>query len=150
MNAGSHIRDALRILEIVGLPRAQLNERSALTLLSLIDLRPDRSWEHAENPLMGITPVMDWIRRYYGKDYAPNTRETIRRQTMHQFVDAGIALYNPDNPQRPVNSPKAVYQVEPEFLSALRAFGGEAWSAEISKFQNQRQSLAAQYAKARE
>jgi len=46
-----------------------------------------------------------------------NTRETVRRQTMHQFVDAGIALYNPDKPDRPVNSPAAVYQIEPAALT---------------------------------
>ncbi len=56
------------------------------------------------------------------KTYAPNTRETVRRQTMHQFVDAGIALYNPDKPDRPVNSPAAVYQIEPSALGLLRSF----------------------------
>jgi hypothetical protein len=43
---------------------------------------------------------MDWARAHYGKEYAPNTRETFRRQTMHQFVQAGLALYNPDDPAR--------------------------------------------------
>lgn len=31
---------------------------------------------------MGITPIMDWARKYYGKNYAPNTRETFRRQSI--------------------------------------------------------------------
>jgi hypothetical protein len=77
----------------------------------------------ASNPLMGITPIMAWIRLNYGKDHAPNTRETIRRQTIHQFVAAGLVLYNPDNPTRPVNSPNAVYQIEPKTLDLLRRFG---------------------------
>lgn len=101
------------ILAAVGMPRAQLNERSALSLLALADLTPDKKWARASAPLIGITPIMDWVREQYGKLYAPNTRETFRRQTMHQFVDGGIALYNPDNPERPVNSPKAVYQLTP-------------------------------------
>jgi hypothetical protein len=62
---------------------------------------------------------MDWSRKYYRKKYAPNTRETFRRQTMHQFVQAGLALYNPDDPNRPVNSPRAVYQISPEALALL-------------------------------
>jgi hypothetical protein len=62
---------------------------------------------------------MDWVRKHYGKEYAPNTRETFRRQTMHQFCDAGIALYNPDKPDRPVNSQNAVYQIEPTALGML-------------------------------
>lgn len=97
-----YILAARQILVSLGLPRAQQNERSALALLALLNLTPGKAWCDAENPLRGITPIMDWVRQHYGKDYAPNTRETVRRQTMHQFVDAGIALYNPDQPNRPV------------------------------------------------
>ncbi|ESQ81770.1 hypothetical protein AEAC466_20320 [Asticcacaulis sp. AC466] len=150
MSAETNLRDAQSVLEIIGLPRPQLNERSALTLLSLMNLRPDYAWSDAENPLMGITPMMDWMRTHYGKEYAPNTRETIRRQTMHQFVEAGVALYNPDDPKRPVNSPKAVYQIEPHFLAALRTFGTDAWSAEIADFLKRQRSLVDRYAKERE
>jgi len=107
----SHIDNARKILVSLGLPRAQQNERSALSLLALLNLTPQKTWAQAESPFMGITPIMDWIRDHYQKDYAPNTRETIRRQTMHQFVDAGIAIYNPDKPDRAVNSPAAVYQI---------------------------------------
>ena len=107
-----HITEANQILISLGLPRAQQNERSALCLLALMNLTPRKKWARAENPLMGITPIMNWVREHYQKEYAPNTRETFRRQTIHQFVNAGIALYNPDRPDRPVNSPKAVYQIE--------------------------------------
>lgn len=150
MTAETNQRDALTILSTVGLPRAQLNERSVLCLLSLVDLRPDRSWKDAVAPLMGITPMMDWMREHYGKDYAPNTRETIRRQSMHQFVDAGIALYNPDDPKRAVNSPRAVYQIEPHFLAALKTYGTDAWDAEIADFQKRQRSLVERYAAERE
>src|SRR2546426_10330123 len=107
-----HIDHARKILTSLGMLRAQQNERSALCLLALLDLRPYRKWARARNPLIGITPMMDWIRDHYKKTYKPNTRETVRRQTVHQLVDAGIALYNPDKPNRPVNSPYAVYQIE--------------------------------------
>lgn len=85
------VTEALQILTSLGMPRAQQNERSALCLLALLDVTPQKTWRQAESPLIGITPIMDWARQHYHKDYAPNTRETIRRQTMHQFVDAGIA-----------------------------------------------------------
>jgi adenine-specific DNA-methyltransferase len=123
----SYIDDALQALISLGLPRAQQNERSALCLLALLNLTPDKTWAQAENPFIGITPIMDWARKHYGKEYAPNTRETVRRQTMHQFIDAGIVLYNPDNPTRSVNSPKAVYQIEPAALTLLRSFGSDQW-----------------------
>lgn len=140
------IRSALQILESLGLPRAQQNERSALCLLALLNLRPGRSWSQAENPLLGITPIMDWIRENYEKNYAPNTRETVRRQTMHQFVNAGIALYNPDNLARPVNSPSAVYQIESEALGLLRTFESNAWHRGLTTYLAKRETLAAKYA----
>jgi len=145
-----HIIEANQILISLGLPRSQQNERSALCLLALLNLTPRKKWSKAENPFMGITPIMDWMRELYQKEYAPNTRETIRRQTMHQFVDAGIALYNPDRPDRPVNSPKAVYQIEPETLELLRSFGTKAWHDMLTDFLAQRETLAAKYANERE
>jgi len=50
------IREALNALKALGLPRRQQDERSALTLLSLLDLKPRDAWEDAKHPLMGITP----------------------------------------------------------------------------------------------
>jgi hypothetical protein len=144
-----HIEAALQILASVGLPRAQQNERSALCLLALLNLTPGKVWANAENPLMGITPIMDWAREHYDKDYAPNTRETVRRQTMHQFVDAGLALYNPDKPDRPVNSPKAVYRIEPSALALLRTFGTPKWRNNLLGYLAERETLAARYAKER-
>ena len=144
-----HIKNAHQIIMALGLPRAQQNERSALSLLALLNLTPDKAWTDAENPLMGITPIMDWARKHYGKAYAPNTRETFRRQTMHQFCDAGVALYNPDKPGRPVNSPKAVYQIEPFTLALLRTFGTPAWHEQLAAYLVGRDTLVARYAKER-
>ncbi len=126
----THIRivEALTIIEALGLPRAQQNERSAVSLLALLNLTPRKTWAEAEAPLVGITPVMDWAHEHYEKKYAPNTRETFRRQTMHQFVAAGLVLYNPDKPGRSVNSPKAVYQIEPATLALIRSFGTKKWA----------------------
>jgi hypothetical protein len=150
MNKKALLKSALQILAALGLPKGQQNERSALSLLALLNLQPKRNWPQAESPLMGITPVMDWIRDHYDKDYAPNTRETIRRQTMHQFVDAGLAVYNPDNPARPVNSPAAVYQIETSALDLLRSFGTTAWENNLRAYLVERKTLAARYANERE
>ena len=144
------IDQALQIIKSLGLPREQHNERSSLCLLALLNLTPEKTWDQAESPLIGITPIMDFAREYYKKNYAPNTRETFRRQTIHQFVDAGIALYNPDEPTRPVNSPKAVYQIAPEALALIKTFEGSDWSEALYKYKSIRQSLAERYAKERD
>lgn len=145
------IDECLSILKELGLPRAQQNERSALTLLALVSLRPEGSWATSlKAPLIGVTPIMDWCRDAYGKEYAPNTRETFRRQTLHQFIQAGICLYNPDKPDRPVNSPYACYQIAPEVLDLLSTYGSEKWDRTLKAWLNCRMTLVSQYAKARE
>lgn len=144
------VKEALGILADLDLPREQRNERSAMCLLALCDLKPRDGWSAATAPLIGITPIMEFAAAYYRDEpYAPNTRETIRRQTMHQFCTAGLALYNPDAPDRPVNSPKAVYQLSPEALALLQQYGSPVWANSLTAFQAQGQGLAARYAQAR-
>ncbi len=145
-----HLIEALQVLSDLDLPRPQQNERTALCLLALLNLIPAKDWNGAENPLMGITPIMDWSRGHYKKQYAPNTRETFRRQSMHQFVEAGIALYNPDKPERAVNSPAAVYQIEPNLLAVLRKFGRKKYAASMAAWLKERKSLVERYARTRE
>lgn len=147
----SRIQEARQILREIGMPRGQLNDRSALCLLAIAAITPKKRWSEAEAPLIGITPIMEFAAEHYmDEPYAPNTRETIRRQSMHQFCDAGVAIYNPDNPGRSVNSPKAVYQISPEALALVRAFGSKRWGAALAEFLAAGESLAAKYAAARD
>jgi adenine-specific DNA-methyltransferase len=144
------IAEALSIVKDLGLLRAQQNERSALTLLALLNLKPDTPWSQAENPLCGITPMMDFFREHYDRDYKPNTRETVRRQTVHQFLEAGLIEANPDKPDRPINSPRAVYQVEQGALELLRTFGTSEWHQNLYAYLSSRETLQKRYAKERE
>lgn len=43
-----------------------------------------------------------------------------------------MALCNPDKPDRPVNSLKAVYHVEPAALQLLRSFGTAQWHDKLT------------------
>lgn len=148
--AHKHVKMAQQVLRDLGLPPAQQNERSALTLLALLKLTPDKAWSDVEAPLMGITPLMDFMAEFYGKQYAPNSRETIRRQTVHQFVEAGIAQLNPDDPQRPVNSGKTVYQVPAELIVVLQTLGKELWEDSLAEWREAVPALAERWARERE
>ncbi len=152
-NAGKaerKIHQALEILKALGLPRQQQNERSALTLLALLGLKPGDRWEDASNPLIGITPMMEFFEKQYGKRYAPNTRETVRRFTVHQFVQAAVVVPNPDKPSRPTNSPKAVYQIEPSVLKLLREFGKPIWTRSLRGYLRTVATLKRLYARERD
>lgn len=143
------IEESLGILAAIGLPRAQRNERSALTLLALLGLEPTTSWSESCAPLCGITPMMEFFAQKYGKQYKPNTRETVRRQTVHQFLEAGLILANPDDPARPINSPKTVYQITEPVLELLRSYGSEAWEQQLNAFLTNHETLRHRYAQER-
>ena len=144
------INEALEILTELGFPRAQQNDRSALTLLALLNLKPDESWSNASERLIGITPIMEFCRDFYGKVYAPNTRETFRRQTMHQFVAAGLAVENPDRPNRPINSPAWGYKIDGNALNLIRSFGTTEWKQLKTAYSKVIEPLKKQYARERE
>lgn len=143
------INEATKILKLLIFPREQTNERSALTLLALLNLKPTQKWSHANPTSIGITPIMEFIKKNYKKEYAPNSRETIRRFTVHQFEQAGIVIANPDKP-RPTNSPNYVYKIEENFLKLVKDFKTQNWSNSLKNYQSSVKSLSTLYAKQRE
>jgi hypothetical protein len=144
------VEEATDVLRQLGLPKAQLNERSALTLLALLDLRSSSAWTEARDPLRGITPLMDHMAEHYGRRYAPNTRETVRRQTVHQFEAANLIVRNPDDPKRPVNSANNCYQVRDIALGLLRTYGSPAWPLELRRYRLRVASLSERWRKERD
>jgi len=150
IQAKKKIEEALGVLKALGLPRGQQNERSALVLLALLGLRPDTPWSAATAPLIGVTPIMDFIAEHYGKRYAPNTRETVRRQTIHQFLEAALVVANPDRADRPVNSPKAVYQMEAGALKLLQTYGSKEWEKRLRNNLAIVEALTKRYARERQ
>ena len=49
-NQDEKLQQAYDILVQLGMPRQQLNDRTALCLLCLIDVTPDKTWNQATNP----------------------------------------------------------------------------------------------------
>jgi len=144
------IKEALQILMDLGVPKGQQNERTALCLLALTDIKNNSQWIEAKNPLIGITPMMEFAKAAYKKEYAPNTRETFRRFSMHQLVEAGIALYNPDKADRPVNSPQTVYQLTPLVLHIVKLFGTDEYAKAVEVYHHKIGALAERYQASRE
>jgi adenine-specific DNA-methyltransferase len=128
------IDEALSILKALGMPKAQQNERSALTLLSLADLKRNTPWSKAKSRLIRIHDILTFIQKNYGKKYAENTRETIRRQTLHQFEQGALVVRNPDDSSRPTNSPNNVYMVTDEALEVIRKYKRREWKKALGEF----------------
>ena len=105
MSVGDRIADARQLLAALGFASGQTNERSARVFVALLGLKPDDDWHFAANPMMGVRAIADWIRGHWEFDYAENSRESIRRFTLHQFIDAGMVILNEDDPARPTQAP---------------------------------------------
>lgn len=147
----SKIIEAQEILKALGLPSAQYNEMSALTLLALCGLKENDNWNNSIQQSLGVTKgIMDFVNANYDKSYAPNTRETFRRQVLHQFVQARVANYNPDDPTLPVNSPKAHYALTNEVFVVIKAYKTDHWDTELKKFIKAVGTLQQAYEKERE
>ncbi len=139
----------LNILKSLGLPRAQQNERSALTLLALANIGPRTSWKNVAQPLLRILDIMSFMRDKYGKDYAANSRETIRRQTIHPFEQARLVDRNPDDASRPTNSGKNCYALTDDIVNVLRAYETSRFQGKVDEFIASQGTLQATYSKKR-
>ena len=140
------IEEALDVLRQIGMPNEQLNDRTAICLLALLDLPKTKTWDKANNPMLGIRAILDFAREKLDRNYAENTRESIRKYSVKQLVAAGILLHNPDKPDRAVNSSDNCYQVEFNALALLRKFGTRNWKKSLLTYLKTRQTLADQFA----
>ena len=77
---------------------------------------------------------MDHVREHFGRDYAPNTRETFRRQVLHQFDLAGVAEHNAFEPDLPTNSPRSHYAISDPALQVVRSYGTPEWESNVVGF----------------
>jgi len=144
------IEQAQEILESLGLPTEQRNEMAALTLLVLAQLSEDTPWENGVSRSLRVHDILVGIKERYGRDYAENTRETIRRHVLHQFEQAGLVLRNPEDPALATNSPKTHYVLTDDLLSALRSYGTPQWEESRKAFLSQKGALLEIYQKTRE
>lgn len=139
------IQSAISILKQLGLPIKQQNERSARTLLALLNLKPEDKWKDSKPTLMGIHELIEFIAKYYDFRYAENSRESIRRQTIHQFEQAGIIVRNSDNPSRPTNSGKTVYIITDLACETIKSFNSYEWAEKVEQFKGEFGSLTKKY-----
>lgn len=144
------IQEAQEVLKLLELPPNQQNEISALTLLVLAQLSEETPWQEAKRQSLRIHDILLAIKEYYGREYAENTRETIRRQVIHQFIQAGLVIRNPDNPALPTNSPRTHYALSDAAVRTLQTYQSEVWEQAAQTFITSKGALLEVYQKSRE
>lgn len=156
------VEESILLLKLLGLPKQQQNERSALTLLALANIKETDDWDEAEQVSMSVVGSKNAIVKYPGimhfidlhyshvRTYKENSRESFRRQTLHQFVQAGVCAHNPEEPDLPINSSKNHYRLTNEVLFVLHCYGSPNFDDAIKHFAAIHGGLAAKYAGSRE
>ena len=132
-----------------GCRQAQRNDISCLTLLALTGLSEDDAWSQASKPSRSIHEILGLMRDTYGRDYAENTRETVRRQVIHQFEQARVVDRNPDEPGLPTNSPRTHYGLTDDALKVLRLYQTGGWESELQVFRSSHGALLEIYQRRR-
>lgn len=127
------IEEAKNLLKLFEFDEKRTNDMAARTLLSLLNLHEGDTWDKATNNRIGVRGLMDWMRNNLDYQIAENSRETVRREVLHQFVAAAFCEHNDDDPNRPTNSSKNVYRVSPNALNVIRMYSGnDANSSEFT------------------
>jgi hypothetical protein len=129
---------------------AQKIEISALTFLALTNIKKNSQWNVAKQTRVRIHDILGFAKDAYKKVYAENTRETIRRQVIHQFEQARVVDRNPDDTSLPTNSPRTHYALTNEVLELVRSYGDKkVWEQKLKAFLAGQKTLFQIYRKER-
>lgn len=143
------VEEGRAILAALGLPPAQQTTIASYTLLVLANLSEADQWLRAQRRSLKIHDILASMRVAYRKVYAENTRETVRRQVLHQFEQARVVDRNPDAPGLPTNSPRTHYALSEDALRVVRTYGTRRFAAMVREFQKRHGALLEIYRAAR-
>lgn len=131
------IEEARKILQELGMPKAQQSDICCYVLLAMAGLTPDMGWERATNDWIRIHDIIQFANAYYGTTYAENSRETFRKSALHNFRTAVLVEDN----GKATNSPNYRYRLTDETLLLIQHFESMQWSYEKDNFMSNHDSL---------
>lgn len=141
-----NLNSAKEILKAIEMPIKQQNDISGYTLLALANVNDKSNWSLATNEWIRIHDIIIFINSNYDVDYAENTRETIRKNVIHQFRDASIVEDN----SKPTNSPNFRYRLTDEFLNLIKSYDSSQWTEYLNEFLLTHESLKSKYSTKRD
>lgn len=141
-----NLDSAKEILKAIEMPERQQNDISAYTLLALANIREHNKWSESTANWIRIHDIIRFIYVNYDVQYAENSRETFRKQVIHQFRDAAIIEDN----GRSTNSPQYRYKLTDEFLKLIQTYDSPEWDNSLNEFLSEHESLINIYSSKRE
>lgn len=124
------------------MPKQQQQEMCCLTLLALSNVKQLSKWQDATNNWIRIHDIIQFAGDEYDKEYAENSRETIRKQALHHYRNAALIEDN----GKATNSPNYRYRLTNEALSLIKEIGTHRYADALAAFNKAHVSLVDQYA----
>lgn len=137
----SKLEETKKLLASLQVPRKQQSKMCCCTILAMANLTEERSWRTATNNWIRIHDVIAFSNQYYGTTYAENSRETFRKQAMHQFRNAAFIEDN----GLATNSPNYRYRITAEMLDLLQSYNTDEWACKLNGFLTKHGSLVMLY-----
>lgn len=125
------------LLGDLGLPPQLRNNMACYTLIAMADLVHCETWRDATNRFVGINMIIQYLQEYQIHTYAPNTRESIRKQVIKPWRDLAMVEDNGE----PTNSGKMAYRLTDEFLQLIQTYESPEWITALKYFRIYHQAL---------
>lgn len=138
----SKIDEARQMLIAIGMPIKQQADLCCYVLLAMANIKETNEWENATNEWIRIHDIIQFTNNNYGVTYAENSRETFRKQALHNFRTAALIEDN----GKATNSPNYRYRLTTETLVLVKAINGKEQKKAVDRFTTHHKSLMEIYA----
>lgn len=130
--------DGLRPVWVSRAPKIVLAFARVLPEGTLADAK---GWGDPSNGLLGSRALITVLNRDWNENISSGSYDDVRRKCVKFLVEAGIVLKDPDNPNKAPNDSTTGYALSPTFANLLKAYGTEAWDAQLQNFTSANGSL---------
>ena len=119
------------LLQELGLPSKLCNDMSVYTFVAMTDMADYNSWGKATNHFIGINEIIIYLQDKGLRFYAPNTRESIRKNVIKPWRELTIVEDN----GAVTNSGKMKYRIKDEILNTIKTYGTDEWKTALRYYQ---------------
>lgn len=118
------------LLKELGLEPKLYNDMACYSFIAMTDMANHDSWEEATNNYIGINGIIQYLQENGLHNYAPNTRESIRKNVIKPWRDLALVEDNGEV----TNSGNMKYRLKDEILETIKTFGGPGWATALHYF----------------
>ena len=132
------LNDAKTILTEIGMPSHLYNPRCVMTLAAMAEITDTKPWKSASEHYHSIDEIIKYINANFpnkaGLDksgYQPNTRESIRDETIKPFADAGLVEIKFGLAKNDRNN---AHRLTAQFAALVRTYGSDKWKDALAGY----------------